>query len=418
VDNQNLETLIIEISEKSGKPQEEVTKLINQKVEKFSGLLTKQGAAFMVGKELGLNKENSEEIQINELEEGMKGIDVKGKVEIVFPQKEFEKNGKKGKLQSIIINDGNGEVRLTLWNDQVDKYVLTQESEILVSNGIVSTYNEKKQLGLGFNGEIKILKKAEEKFEKLSNLKGGIQSVNVVGKLLRKFPIKEFTSNERTGKLCSFQFGDETALLRATAWNDQATKLDHFNEGDGIELINAYTKDGIAGVELHVGYKTNIKSSEKELPSIQKILKENIPEKKINQLVDGENVTIKGKIKEIEQGNLHYLICSKCGKKISKENGGIMCEDCGEVEAGINPIISLIIEDDTGEIKTVLFGKEVLTVINIEKQKFENELKNKTGEMIIEELKENIIGNSLSIYGYTRENKFNGEREFVVKEIM
>lgn len=418
VDGRPIDELVLEISEKSGKNETEIKKLIDEKVEKFSGLLTEQGAAFMVGKELGVSKNVTEEFNISELEEGMKGIEVKGKVAMVFPVKEFERNGKKGKLQSIIIGDNNGEVRLTLWNDQVDKYNITNGSEILVINGIVSNYNEKKQLGLGFNGEIKVLNQVEEKFEKLSELKGGIQSINVCGKLMRIFPIKEFSSGERQGKLCNFQFGDETALLKATAWNDRAEIICNFNEGDSIELINAYTKDGLSGVELNVGYRTIIKISSKKLPSVKEILKEHIQEKEINKLVDGENVLLNSTVKEIFPGKLHYLVCSKCGKKVSKENGATVCENCGEVNPSINAIMSLIVEDDTGEIKVTLFGEEAIKLMQKTKEEFENEMKNKTSEMVVEEIKETIIGKKISAYGYARENSFNGEREFIVKEII
>ena len=418
MDERPVEKLVSEIAEKSGKKEGEVKKLISEKVEKFSGLLTEQGAAFMVGKELGVTGGGAGEMKISELEEGMKDVEVKGIVEAVFPVKEFERGGKKGKLQSIIVSDGSGEIRLTLWNDQVEKYELNRRSKVIVTSGVVSTYNEKKQLGLGFNGEVKILKKAEEKYEKLSELKGGMRAVNVVGKMLRKFPVKEFNSGERKGKLCSFQFGDETALLRATAWNEQADKIMNFNEGDAIELVNAYTKDGMFGVELHAGYTTQIKASEKELPGIAEIMKENTPEKKINELVDNENVVVKGKVKEIIPGNLHYLVCGKCGKKASKEDGGVLCEDCGEVEPGINPILSLIVEDDTGAIRATMFGNTALGAMGMKKEELEKALKDKTGEMIIEDISEGLLEKKLGLYGYTRESTYNGEREFMVKEII
>ena len=416
--DKSIDEIVKKIVEKSGKTEEDVQKLIKDKVEKFSGLLTEQGAAFMVGKEMGVGGQPLEEMKISELEEGMKGIEIHGKVEAVFPVKEFERNGKKAKLQSIIISDGEGEIRLTLWNDQAEKNDLTRGSEVVVSNAIVSTYNEKKQLGLGFNGELKVLNKAKAQFEKLNNLKGGMQGINVVGKLLRKFPVKEFDSGERKGKLCNFQFGDETALLRATAWNEQADKVGQFNEGDALELINAYTKDGMFGVELHAGYSTQIKTSDKELPSIKEIMKENIEEKKINVLVDNENVTVKGKVKEIVHGNLHYLVCSKCGKKVSKEEGGVICEECGEVEPCINPIISLIIEDDTGSIKATMFGNTALDAMSMKKEEFEKALGKKTGEMIIEDISENVLKKEIALYGYARDNNYSNEREFMVKEII
>ena len=64
---------------------------------------------------------------------------------------------------------------------------------------------------------------------------------------------------ERKGKLCSFQIADESAIIRATAWNEKADEIEKFNEGDAIEIENAYTKEGRFGVELHLGYSADIK---------------------------------------------------------------------------------------------------------------------------------------------------------------
>ncbi|MCX6804316.1 MAG: hypothetical protein NTY48_07180, partial [Candidatus Diapherotrites archaeon] len=160
--------IITEIAQKTGKSEEEISALIEAKKEKFSGLLTEQGAVFIVQKELGLRKETLEQIPINQVTEGMKGIEIKGTIEAIYPIKEFDKNGKKGKLKSFILGDGTGEVRATLWNDQVDIYNLTRGSEIVMSNIIASKYNEKTQVTLGFNGTINVISRKEEAFEKIS----------------------------------------------------------------------------------------------------------------------------------------------------------------------------------------------------------------------------------------------------------
>ncbi|MCX6801457.1 MAG: OB-fold nucleic acid binding domain-containing protein [Candidatus Diapherotrites archaeon] len=412
------EKIVSEIAKKSGKSEIEVSRLIAEKVEKFSGLLTEQGAAYMVGKALGVGGKAAEYSLISELEEGMRGAELRGEVKAVFPAKEFDKGGKKGKVQSIIIEDESGEIRLSLWNDQVDKYKLTKGSRVEITNAIISTYNEKKQLSLGFNGTITVTKKAEEKFEKLANLRGGLSSVNVAGKLLRRFPAKEFSSGERRGKLCNFQLGDETAILRATAWNEKADEIEKYNEGENIEIINGYTKDGMFGVELHLGYSVEIRVSGMQMPGIKEILKEAIPEKKINELVDNENSSISGKISEISRGNLRYLICGKCGKKIKKMENGVVCESCGEVEPKSRAIISIILEDETGKIKVTLFGEDALKIFGITQQQFEKELAEKEAETICEELNEKLAGERIGAYGYTKENSFSGEREFMVKALL
>ncbi|MFA5357464.1 MAG: OB-fold nucleic acid binding domain-containing protein [archaeon] len=410
--------LVSEMSKKSGKSEIEISKLIAEKVERFSGLLTEQGAAYMVEKSLGIGNKAAEYSLISELEEGMRGAEIKGEVKAVFPPKEFTREGKKGKLQSVIIGDESGEIRLTLWNDQVEKYGVTKGSLVEITNGIISAYKEKKQLNLGFNGKIIVTKKAEQRFEKIAELKGGMSSANVAGKIMRKFPAKEFTSGERKGKLCNFQLGDETAIIRATAWNQKADEMAEYNEGENIEIVNAYTKDGLSGVELHLGYNSEIRESEKEMPTIMKILKEALPEKKINELVDNENVVVGGKVAEVAKGNLHYLVCEKCGKKINKLENGNVCEECGEVEPKTRAVVSIIIEDDTGKVSVTLFGENALKAMGMKQEELEKALAEKESETICEELDKKLLGKELKTYGYTKENKFSGAREFMAKEIL
>jgi len=410
--------IIKDICEKSEKSEKEIKTLIDAKIKKFSGLLTDQGAAFMVAKELGLKQETSVESTVGELNDGMKGIDITGEIKTIFPPKEFEKNGKIGKLKSFILADDTGEVRVTLWNDQVDKYSLSVGSKVKVSNGIVSAYNEKKQVGLGFNGEIEILEKKEIEFENLNNLKAGMNSVNVVGRLLRKYPCKEFDSSGKKGKVCNFQFGDGTALLRATAWNEKADEIENYGEGDILQIDNGYTKAGMFGVELHLGYNAELKNSKKNIPSVIEILKDSVSEKKINQLLGNENVIITGKIKSIKDGNLFYSVCEKCGKKVTHETSGVICEKCGEVKGEKRAIVGITIEDDSGEINSNLFGKEALNAIGMDQESFELQTEEKSAEKIIEELNETIIGKEIKLFGYEKLNSYSNENEFSVKEVL
>jgi len=414
----NIKELVQEITEKTGKKEEEINALIKAKVEKFSGLLTEQGAAYLVQKELGIKQEIYEQMQIGQINEGMKGIEIKGIVEAVFPVKEFEKNGKKGKLKSLILSDGTGEVRVTLWNDQADKYEITRGSEIALTNIIVSKYNDKKQVTMGFNGTLNILNKKEETFEKMAELKAGINSVNIAGRIIRKFPCKDFESGERKGKLCSFQIGDETAVLRATAWNEKANEMEKFSEGEAVEIKNAYTKEGKFGIEIHLGYTATIHETNKEMPTTAEILKESIQEKKISHLVDGESAAITGKITNVEKGNFVYEVCAKCGKKPQKTENGVLCETCGETSTKRNAVVSLLIEDDTARIKATLFGKNALTVLGLEQEALEKELSEKSTETITTEINEKLNKKEIKLYGYQKINSFSGENEFRVKEIL
>jgi len=410
--------LITQIAQTTGKTETEIKGLIDAKVQKFSGLLTEQGALYMVQKELGLKQETMEQVNISDLKEGMKGIELKGTIEAVFPVKEFDKNGKKGKLKSFILNDTTGGVRVTLWNEQVDEFLISRGNEIVLTSVLVKMYNDTKQVTLGFNGKVEIKSTNEIAPVKLAELKSGMSSVGVLGRIMRKFPCKDFESGERKGKLCSFQIADESAIIRATAWNEKADELEKYNEGDAIEIENAYTKEGRFGVEIHLGYSAEIKETTKSVPTQIELLKDQMESKKIADTNEGENAVIEGKINSVEKGNLFYEVCSKCGKKITKTESSYLCDSCGETTPKKNPVVSLILEDESGNIKTNLFGRVALLAIGLEQEILEQKVNGNGAEIVIAELNANIVGKTLKIFGYTRINNFSGNKEFTAREIL
>lgn len=410
--------LISQIAGQTGKTPEEIKELIEAKIQKFSGLLTEQGALYMIQKELGLKQETMEQINITDLKEGMKGIEIKGEIKAVFPIKEFDKNSKKGKLRSFIITDETGEVRVTLWNEQVEQYQISRGDKVVITNILVKTYNDTKQVTLGFNGKLEIKEKKEIIPIKLAELKSAMSSVGILGRIMRKFPCKDFESGERKGKLCSFQIADESAIIRATAWNEKADELEKYNEGDAVEIENAYTKEGRFGVEIHLGYSADIKETTKKVPTQIELLKDQMDLKKIADTNEGENSVIEGKMISVEKGNLFYTVCSKCGKKITSTTEGYLCDTCGEVIPKKNPVISIILQDDSASIKASFFGKNALKSINLEEKELEERVNTSGAEKVIEELNQEINEKKIKIFGYTKINAFSGNKEFIAREII
>ena len=250
------------ISKASGKSNEEITRLISEKKEKFSGLLTDAGAAFMIAKELGIELGKAEEnVKISALKEGMNNVDVVGRAKTIFPPKKFERNGRKGVLQSIILWDGSGEVRATLWHKDVEKFAgmgVKAGECIKLGNCSVSSYNNALQLGLNYNSSIakesgESVPEIEKKLTELNELDNGMNDVNVIVKIKKVFPVREFETEKGKGKVLNFIVGQGVEEVRATAWNSLSEEVEKFSEGDEVKIEGAYTKQGRDGTELHLG---------------------------------------------------------------------------------------------------------------------------------------------------------------------
>jgi len=111
----NYERILKKISESAGVAREEIERKIEAKRAKLSGLISKEGAAQIVAAELGINFDN-EKLKINELLPGMRKVSLVGKIINVFPVREFEKNGKKGKVANMVIADETSNIKLVLWD--------------------------------------------------------------------------------------------------------------------------------------------------------------------------------------------------------------------------------------------------------------------------------------------------------------
>ncbi|MCK5660090.1 MAG: replication factor A [Methanosarcinales archaeon] len=79
--------------------------------------------------------------------------------------------------------------------------------------------------------------------------------VGIIGKIISMGGVKEFArSDGSTGRVSNMSVADSTGQIRVTLW-DSATELiseDKLHAGDTVK-VGGYTKEGNAGVEVHVG---------------------------------------------------------------------------------------------------------------------------------------------------------------------
>ena len=124
---QNYDLLIERISKSSGIEKEEIEKKVEAKKAKLSGLISKEGAAQIIAAELGINFED-QELKISELMPGMRKVNTLGKVVKIIAIREFERNGKAGKVANVQIADETGSCRLVLWD--TNQIALFENGEI------------------------------------------------------------------------------------------------------------------------------------------------------------------------------------------------------------------------------------------------------------------------------------------------
>lgn len=90
--------------------------------------------------------------KISELTVGQGSVEVEATIKELEETKTFNKFGRDLKVRNAVIEDDSGSIKLTLWNDDVDKFNVGDK--IKLSNGYVNEFQDEKQLTAGKFGKI------------------------------------------------------------------------------------------------------------------------------------------------------------------------------------------------------------------------------------------------------------------------
>lgn len=114
--------VIQKIISQTGLTKEEIDKKIEDKRLELSGLVSVEGAAYIVAKELGLElfPRTKRRLEIRNIIPGIKNLNLTARVFKIFDKVEFEREGKKSQVVNVLLADGTGIIRLSLWDEQVN----------------------------------------------------------------------------------------------------------------------------------------------------------------------------------------------------------------------------------------------------------------------------------------------------------
>ncbi len=307
-----LSEIIKRISSESGKPEKEINALIEEKRDELSGLISEEGAAYIVAKELGVA-------------------------------------------------------------------IIKQESL------------------------------------KISNIIPGMQNVDVLGKIIRITPVKEFKTEKASGRVANVTIGDETGTVRISLWNDEINALAGMELNDTIRVKGYVKEDNMGNAEVRLGRYGNIAKSDEEISSIKQTQRA-AERSSIGSLSEGSYKEIRTPLLQIFEGNTFYEVCPECRGRVKlNEKDEFACEEHGEVEPAYGMIISGIADDGTGSIRIVFFNEnaEKLLGMNIVEAKKVFDRKKKISAV----LEQITLGKELLLTGRARRNQLFERLEFIVNDV-
>lgn len=98
---------------------------------------------------------------IQDLRAGMNHVNLKAKVlEVTQPKQVFTRYGNYASLAKAVIEDRTGQIKLCLWNDQID--AVSPGATVQIENARTSTFKGERQLSLGKTGTVNNIENLDE----------------------------------------------------------------------------------------------------------------------------------------------------------------------------------------------------------------------------------------------------------------
>ncbi|MAE42342.1 hypothetical protein CMO93_01110 [Candidatus Woesearchaeota archaeon] len=111
---------------------------------------------------------------IKDLQAKQGNVDIELDVVDVGEVREFEKFGRTGKVATAIAKDETGDIKLSLWNEDIER--IKAGDKIKITNGYVSEWQGEKQLTTGRFGKLEVV--GEDKEAKEEATKGPDEEKN------------------------------------------------------------------------------------------------------------------------------------------------------------------------------------------------------------------------------------------------
>ena len=283
-----------------------------------------------------------------------------------------------------------------LSRDEIEKRI----SEIASREGIsehAAALMLAEELGVNLEGKEELLH--------IADLVPGMTGVNVVVRVLRKYPPREYQKRDgSTGQVANVIIYDATGKTRLVLWDGLVTKYyNELNPGDVIKIIDPSVREGRSGVELHANFRTRIILNPEdprveEIPPIEEVRSYDYQRRKIGELMGGERfVEVRGTIARLYRVTV-YDACPQCRRKVDYDpaTNAWICPEHGEVQPVKITIIDFGLDDSTGYIRTTLFGDEAAELVG----KDPDEIAEKLRELVESGLTLREAGRKLAEYEY------------------
>ncbi len=174
---------------------------------------------------------------------------------------------------------------------------------------------------------------------KVENVIPGMNSVDILGRVSRIYPPKEFTKKDGAkGRVCSLFLGDETGAIRVVLWDKDVALVEEgkIKEDTVLRIKGGYTRESMNGeAEIHIGNRGRV------IPDPTDVKKEDIP-------LPEER---RKRVAELKEGTQNIdLVC-----RVLRVDG---VREFEREDKSRGRVANLVVGDETGVCRAVLWDED------------------------------------------------------------
>lgn len=289
--------------------------------------------------------------KIGELTGTEQNVDILAKV-VFVTSKTISVKGLSKTIISGIIGDETGTASFTVW--EPGAMSLEKGSVNYFRNCYCKLWNDKVQINLGNRAkiepahdvELNVPERAstgEAKDYKIGDIREGIGSVNVVGKIIEA-ETRNITVKGEPRTVYSGIIADDTGKVQYSAWNDFSLK-----EGETVSVKNAYIRAWKGIPQLNIGDRSEVERVAGTIEAID----EGSSKRTVADIIrvgGGLDITVEGLVVDVKAGSGLIKRCPQCNRSIL---GGV-CTAHGQVDGIPDLRLKVVVDDGTGAIGAIV----------------------------------------------------------------
>lgn len=249
---------------------------------------------------------------------------------------------------------------------------------------------------------------------KIKDIYAGMRGVDTLGKVTRKFELREFKTEKREGKVASMIIGDETSTIRVVMWGDQTENINKLNEGDIVKIIGGYARESQGNKEIHLNDRAKLTINPEGETVGEVATTPSRPSAQRKQIKDlseeDQNVEILGTVVQVFEPKF-FEVHPDTGRRIRPNEEGKYIDDEGkEVNPDYSYVMNAVLDDGTETIRCTFFRNQADRLLDKTPEQMQDYRKDPSA---FEPMKTELLGNIVKLVGKVNKNEMFDRTEFI-----